>query len=74
MYPAGGPPKADNWTMETFLKAAKTATRAVPLRASVSARRSTASIPPAQSSSHSAAELVDAKGNLTVKTDAVRSR
>src|SRR3954451_16915221 len=23
MYPAGGPPKADNWTMETFLKAAE---------------------------------------------------
>jgi len=23
MYPAGSPPKADNWTMDTFLKAAE---------------------------------------------------
>ena len=22
MYPAGAPPKADNWTLDTFLKAA----------------------------------------------------
>ena len=23
MYPAGAPPKADNWTLDTFLKAAE---------------------------------------------------
>ena len=54
MYPAGSPPKADNWTMDTFLKAAGSATRPVSPSASVSARPPTAWIPPARSSVRSA--------------------
>jgi len=72
MYPAGSPPKADNWTMDTFLKAAESCHKAGSPSASVSARPPTAWIPRARSSTRFGAELVDAKGNLTVKTDAVR--
>ena len=54
MYPAGGPPKADNWTLDTFLKAAEACQRLASPSESVSARPPTASIPAARSSSHSA--------------------
>ena len=72
MYPAGGPPKADNWTLDTFLKAAEACHKGGVPSASASARPPTTSTPPARSSSPSAPQLVDAKGNITVKTDAVR--
>ena len=73
MYPAGSPPRADNWTLDTFLKAAEACTKAASPSASVSARPLTAWIPPGAFFFDSfGAELVDANGNLTVKTDAVR--
>ena len=34
MYPAGSPPKADNWTLDTFLKAAEAESNAAERRLS----------------------------------------
>ena len=69
MYPAGGPPKADGWTTDTFLKAAEACHKGgVPFGIGLG-ETSDSSIPPARSSWRSAPQLVDAKGNLTVKTD-----
>ena len=54
MYPVGSPPRADNWTMETFLKAAEACYKGgLPFGIGL-ARPPTASIPRALSSSHSA--------------------
>ena len=72
MYPAGAPPKAENWTMDTFLKAAEACNKGgFPFGiGSWSNRRfvDTAGV----IFQSFGAELVDAKGNLAVKTDAVR--
>ncbi|MCA6110706.1 ABC transporter substrate-binding protein [Bradyrhizobium cenepequi] len=72
MYPAGSPPKADNWTLDTFLKAAEACHKAGhPF--GIGLGETSDSVDAAGAIFNSfGAELVDAKGNLTVKTDAVR--
>lgn len=72
MYPAGGPPKADNWTTDTFLKAAEACHKGgVPF--GIGLGETSDSVDTAGAIFQSfGAQLVDAKGNLTVKTDAVR--
>lgn len=72
MYPAGSPPKADNWTLDTFLKAAEACHKAgFPF--GIGLGETSDSVDTAGAIFQSfGAQLVDAKGNLTVKTDAVR--
>lgn len=72
MYPAGSPPKADNWTMETFLKAAEDCHKGgFPF--GIGLGETTDSVDTAGAIFLSfGAELVNAKGDLTVKTDNVR--
>src|SRR5215813_13500278 len=72
MYPAGSPPKADNWTLDTFLKAAEDCQKGgYPF--GIGLGETTDSVDTAGTIFQSfGAELVDAKGDLTVKTDAVR--
>src|SRR5437868_4220578 len=72
MYPVGAPPKADNWTMDTFLKAAKACyDGGAPF--GIGLGETTDSIVSAGAFFQSfGAQLVDANGNLSVKTDAVR--
>src|SRR6516225_8851638 len=72
MYPAGSPPKAENWTFDTFLKAAEACHKGgFPF--GIGLGETTDSVDTAGAIFQSfGAELVDAKGNLTVKTDAVR--
>ena len=69
MYPAGGPPKADKWTTDTFLKAAEACHKAgVPF--GIGLGETTDNVDTAGAFFQAfGAELVDAKGNLTVKTD-----
>src|ERR1700710_2341355 len=72
MYPAGSPPKADNWTLETFLKAAEACQKGgVPFGIGLGETSDNVDTAGAIFLSFGAA-LVDAKGNLTVKTDPVR--
>src|SRR5262249_4690843 len=54
MYPAGAPPKADNWTLDTFLKAAEACHKAGFPFGSGSGRRRIRLLPPVSSSSASA--------------------
>ena len=72
MYPAGSPPKADNWTTDTFLKAAEACHKGgFPF--GIGLGETSDSVDTAGAFFQAfGAELVDAKGNLTVKTDAVR--
>ena len=72
MYPAGSPPKADNWTTETFLKAAEACHKGgVPF--GIGLGETSDSVDTAGAFFQAfGAQLVDAKGNLTVKTDEVR--
>jgi ABC-type glycerol-3-phosphate transport system substrate-binding protein len=72
MYPVGAPPKADNWTLDTFLKAAEACHKAgFPF--GIGLGETTDNVDTAGAIFQSfGAQLVDAKGNLTVKTDAVR--
>src|SRR4249920_3805921 len=72
MYPAGAEPKADNWNLETFLKAAEACHKGgVPF--GIGLGETTDNVDTAGAIFLSfGAQLVDAKGNLTVKTDAVR--
>ena len=72
MYPAGGPPKADNWTLDTFLKAAEACHKGGhPF--GIGLGETTDSVDSAGAIFQAfGANLVDAKGNITVKTDAVR--
>ena len=72
MYPAGAPPKADNWTMDTFLKAAEDCQKGgYPF--GIGLGETTDSVDTAGAIFQSfGAELVTANGDLTVKTDAVR--
>jgi len=72
MYPVGGPPQADNWTLDTFLKAAEACHKAgypfgIGLGTTTDSVDSAGAIFDAFG-----AKLVDAKGNVMVKTDAVR--
>jgi ABC-type glycerol-3-phosphate transport system substrate-binding protein len=72
MYPAGGAPKADGWTMETFLKAAEACHKAGnPFGIGLGVSEDNVDSAGAIFSSFGA-HLVDAKGNVTVKTDNVR--
>ena len=72
MYPAGAEPKADNWTLDTFLKAAEACHKAgFPF--GIGLGETSDSVDTAGAIFQSfGAHLVDAKGNLTVKTDEVR--
>ncbi|WOH78318.1 extracellular solute-binding protein [Bradyrhizobium sp. BEA-2-5] len=72
MYPAGSEPKADNWTLDTFLKAAEACHKGgVPF--GIGLGETTDSVDTAGAIFQSfGAELVNAKGDVTVKTDAVR--
>lgn len=72
MYPAGSEPKANDWTLETFLKAAEACHKAgVPF--GIGLGETTDNVDTAGAIFLSfGAQLVDEKGNVTVKTDAVR--
>jgi hypothetical protein len=72
MYPAGGPPKADGWTLDAFIKAAEACSKAgVPF--GIGLGTTSDSVDTAGALFHSfGAMLVDAKGNIAVKSDAVR--
>ena len=72
MYPAGSPPKADNWTMDTFLKAAEACHKGgFPFGIGLGVTSDSVDTAGAIFQSFGG-HLVDAKGNLTVKTDGVR--
>ena len=72
MYPAGGPPKADNWTLDTFLKAAEACHKGgVPFGIGLGLTSDNVDTAGAIFQSYGA-QLVDAKGNVTVRTDGVR--
>jgi ABC-type glycerol-3-phosphate transport system substrate-binding protein len=72
MYPAGSPPKADAWTLDAFMKAAEACHKAgAPF--GIGLGTTTDSVDSAGAIFDAfGAQLVDAKGNITVKTDAVR--
>ena len=72
MYPAGAPPKADGWTLETFLQAAQACHKGgYPF--GIGLGTTSDSVDSAGAFMHAfGAALVDAKGNITVKTDPVR--
>ena len=71
-YPAGAPPKAENWTLEAFLKAAEACQKAGFLFG-IGLGTTPDSVDTAGAIFHSfGAMLVDAKGNVTVKSDPVR--
>jgi len=72
MYPAGAPPKADNWNMDTFLKAAEACQKGG-FAFGIGLGETTDNVDTAGAIFQSfGGHLVDAKGNLTVKTDGVR--
>lgn len=72
MYPAGSPPKADNWTLETFMKAAEACHKAGHAFG-IGLGTTSDSVDSAGAVFHAyGAELVDVKGNVTVKSDSVR--
>jgi ABC-type glycerol-3-phosphate transport system substrate-binding protein len=72
IYPAGSPPKADAWTLDAYLKAAQACHKAgVPFGIGIGVTPDSVDTAGAIFSSFGA-ELVDAKGNITVKSDAVR--
>jgi len=72
IYPVGSPPNADNWTFDTFLKAAEACQKGgYPF--GIGLGETSDSVDTAGAIFQSfGAELVDAKGNLTIKTDAMR--
>ena len=72
MYPAGAAPKADNWTTDTFLKAAEACHKGgVPFGIGLGETSDFVDTVGAFFLAFGA-ELVDAKGNVVVKTDEVR--
>ena len=72
LYPAGAPPKADSWNMETFLKAAEACQKGG-FAFGIGLGETTDSVDTAGAIFQSfGAELVNAKGEPTVKTDQVR--
>jgi len=72
MYPAGSAPKADNWTLETFLKAAEACHKGGKAFG-IGLGGTTDSVDTAGAFFHAhGAMLVDEKGNVTVKTEKVR--
>ncbi len=72
LYPAGGPPKADSWTLDTFLKAAEACHKGgVPF--GIGLGTTSDSVDTCGAIFHSfGAQLVNAKGEITAKTDQVR--
>jgi len=72
MYPAGAPPKADNWTLDTFLKAAEACQKGgKPFGIGVG--NTGDSVDTIGAIFHSfGAMLVNEKGDITVKSDPVR--
>ena len=73
MYPAGAPPKADNWTSDAFLKAAEACHKGgVPFGIGLGETTRLRRYGGRDLPRRSAPMLVDAKGNITVKTDTVR--
>ena len=72
MYPAGAPPKAEDWTFDTFLKAAEACHKGGnPFGIGVGTTAD--NVDTAGAIFHGfGADLVDAKGNITVKSDPVR--
>jgi ABC-type glycerol-3-phosphate transport system substrate-binding protein len=72
MYPVGAAPKADAWTFDAFLKAAEACKKGGhPF--GIGTGNTADSVDSAGAIFHGfGAELVDAKGNITVKSDAVR--
>ena len=72
LYPAGGPPKADGWNLDTFLKAAEACHKEkVPF--GIGLGTTSDSVDTCGAIFHSfGAQLVNAKGDITVKTDAVK--
>jgi ABC-type glycerol-3-phosphate transport system substrate-binding protein len=72
MYPAGAPPKADNWTTDTFLKAAEGCHKGgVPFGIGLGETSDSVDTAGAFFLAFGA-QLVNAKGDLSVKTDEVR--
>jgi ABC-type glycerol-3-phosphate transport system substrate-binding protein len=72
MYPAGSPPKAENWTTDTFLKAAQDCFKGgYPFGIGLGETSDNVDACGAFFQAFGA-ELVNAKGDLTVKTDQVR--
>jgi len=72
MYPAGAPPKADQWTYDTLLKAAEACHKAgYPFGIGLGVTPDSVDTAGAIFQGFGAA-LVDAKGNIIVKSDAVR--
>ncbi len=72
LYPAGAPPKADSWNFDTFLKAAEACHKGgKPFGIGLGETSDSVDTAGAFMQSFGAA-LVDAKGNVTVKSDAVR--
>ncbi|WP_407154063.1 ABC transporter substrate-binding protein [Bradyrhizobium sp. STM 3557] len=72
MYPAGSQPKDENWTTDTFLKAAEACHKAgYPFGIGLGETSDSVDTAGALFQSFGA-HLVDAKGDVTVKTDEVR--
>src|SRR3546814_15466768 len=72
MYPAGAPPQADDWTLETFLKAAEACHKAGHAFG-VGLGVTSDSVDAVGTFFHSfGAMLVDKNGDLTVKSEPVR--
>ncbi len=72
MYPVGAPAKAENWTLDTFMQAAQACHKAgVPFGIGLGTTPDSVDSAGAFFDAFGA-HLVDAKGNVTVKTDAMR--
>ena len=72
MYPVGAPPKADNWTTDTFLKAAEACHKGgLPFGIGLGQTSYFVDTVGAFFQAFGA-EVVDAKGNVVVKNDNVR--
>ena len=72
MYPAGAPPKAENWTLDTFLKAAEACHKAgSPFGIGLGSTEDSVDTAGAIFQAFGAS-LVDAKGDITVKSEPVR--
>jgi ABC-type glycerol-3-phosphate transport system substrate-binding protein len=72
MYPAGAPPKAENWTLDTFIKAAEACHKSgFPF--GIGLGTTSDSVDTAGAIFHSfGAMLIDAKGSVMVKSEPVR--
>ena len=72
MYPAGAPPKADAWTLDAFMTAAEACHKAG-ASFGIGLGTTSDSVDTAGALFHSfGAQLVNAKGDITVKSDNVR--